>query len=495
MVLLRRTLRSSPQIAALVHSLKVPIQPLGMATDEYLNLVASVIMACPNLERLAGPPQYYNHEFNRLFHALSTREKLKEMNWIMMPSPHQRPRRTGSGLDAASMHSNAANLTPGDLYPQQSNSFLELNLNWASLTMLSIHCLSGASLTPVSLIPAALSYMPALQNLRLSHLPPNSFNDTSLLSLPALKNLSLSHLPGVTSAGLSTFATRHSSRSLRKLTLQHINLDSLPALARMLSNLAALETFNLIQSTAPILPEDEMIWLFPYLASPTLRKFHWDITTHETCANTADAILAKSIASSGFPSLRTLRAPNDPEGLFQNLCRPVEQMERPSDKYLQGGLVSNATNAQPTSQGKSTDPGKSPNSQQFPASEAKESSNLSKARIMAQDRIQAARKNPRFTVNVIDDDGTLLENFGMAGFMGRTESQIRYCLTPDPGATDENGGLVQISDVLKDGGEVLTHSEGCTGRWNSYGGNTTDRKDRDRWWHEERGSWREASLF
>jgi hypothetical protein len=96
---------------------------------------------------------------------------------------------------------------------------------------------------------------------------------------------------------------------------------------------------------------------------------------------------------------------------------------------------------------------------------------------------------------VVNEDGAVMEKYGLAGFIGRTESQIQYCLTPDRGAIDENGGLVQMSDVLKDGGEDLANREGCNGRWNSFGGATQDRKDRERWWHEERGQWRAVSLF
>ncbi|KAI0125586.1 hypothetical protein BJ170DRAFT_584040 [Xylariales sp. AK1849] len=483
MVLLRRTLRSNPGIAATVHSLKAPIQPQGMPIDQYLNLVASVIMACPNFEQLVGPHQNYDHSFNRLFHALSTRARLKTITWVVEASAQQR--RARPNMDEEQ----------GELHPQQSTAFLELNMNWNCLTTVLIHCLPGATLTPVSLVSTALSTMPALQHLHLSQLPLTAFDDTDLLSLASLKTLSLTDMPGITSAGISSFATRQSSQSLRSLTLQRINLDSIAALTRIFLNLVSLESFSLVQSTTPVLPPDEMIWLFPYLGSTSLRKLHWDITSQTTRANTADWILAKSIGANGFPALRVLRAPNDPEGIFQNLCSPIERIEMASDRYVGRGLVSNIPNARPTAPRTSSNPGKSPKALQFPGfDEPKKSSSLHHARLVAQSRLEAARSNPRFTVNVIEEDGSILESYGLAGFIGETRSQIQYCLTPDPGATDENGGLVRITDVLNDGGEDLADREGCTGRWNNYGDDTMDRKDKERWWHAERARWTEVTL-
>ncbi|KAI1874393.1 hypothetical protein JX265_004601 [Neoarthrinium moseri] len=488
MVLLRRTLRANPRIAAVVHSLKVPTQPQGMAIDQYTNLIASLIMACPNFERLIGPHQTYDHSFSRLFHALSTREKLQEMTWVVEASATQRQLRRRPTDDTE----------PEDLLPQQSTAFLDLNMHWPQLTTLSIHCLPGAALTPVSPVATAISTMPALQQLNLSGLSRTCFDDRDLLSLPPLGSLSLSHLPGITASGLATYVTRQSSQSLRSLTLQHMNLDSLQALGRIFLNLKSLETLNLVQAVTPVLAEGEMIWLYPYLASNSLKRLHWDITSHETCANIADSILAKSIAANGFPSLRLLRAPNDPEGIFQNLCRPVDKIEKPSDKYRGRGLVA-TIDAGPTTPKTPTTPSKSPfktPSTPFFAAldEPKPSSNLQLARRAAQSRLEDAREEPRWTVNVIEEDGEVVESWGMAGFMGEIGSPIHYCLLPDPGASDENGGLVLFSDILNEGREDLNDKEGCTGRWNHYGYVTAERKDKEKWWHTERARWTEVRL-
>ncbi|KAI1180644.1 hypothetical protein F4777DRAFT_256346 [Nemania sp. FL0916] len=510
LVLLRRTLRANPSIAVLVRSLKAPAVPQGVQAESYQNLIASVIMACPNLERLVGPHENYDFTFSRLWHALSTREQLRDIHWTLEASKTQRKRRMSNAAPMLSAKNPKYQEAPGDLQPDQSEGFRELHMNWMNLTTLSIHCLPGATLTPLSLLPDILADIPSLRHLHLSHLPFTAFNDANLLSLPALHTLTLSNLSGVSSMGLSSFARRPSSRSIRKLTLHHLDIDSLPTVAQILSNLSSLQTFALVQAHTPILPEGEMIWLFPYLASATVGKLHWDIPSFASMANIGDSILAKSIAAHGFPALRTLRTPADPEGIFQALCKPAEKIEVASDRYR--GLIAKAGSASrprsrpatPNSPRTPRTPGsessRSPFGLNFPTDEelfrSKVSSNLAQSRLEAQHRLETAHNEPRFTFTLVDEQGRVLETKKIAGYIGETTSPIHYCLTPDAGAVDENGGLVDISDLLGDGGENLKdgNREGCTGRWNTYSGAVTDKKDRERWWHTERGRWRAVEL-
>ncbi|KAI5926333.1 hypothetical protein F4810DRAFT_699782 [Camillea tinctor] len=519
LVLLRRTLRANPELGAMVRSLKAPAAPQGVPLDLYQNLVASVIMACPNFERLLGFHQNHDFSFNRLFYALSTRTQLKEMHWTLEASQFQRKRRVSNAAPMLSAGNPNYQEAPGDLQPEQSDDFLELHSNWTELETLSIHCLPGATLTPITLLPDILSNMPSLRNLYLSHLPFTAFNDANLLSLPPLQTLTLSHLPGVSSDGLSSFARRPSSRSIRRLVLHHVDVDSLPTLAQILSNLTSLETFSLVQTLTPILPESEKVWLFPYLASATLKKLHWDITSNLTKATFADEILARSIVCNGFPSLRTLRTPNDPDGIFQSLCKPLNKIELSSDRYR--GLIAKCGNGSrprspPDTPITPTTPktagSKSPASGgglNFPMEDAlfpsKVCSNLAQSRLAAQARLEAAWQKPRFKVHVVDEDGTVVEDYGIGGFLGRpgTDIKLDYCLAADPDAADENGGLIDIADFLSDGGENLHRDnntrEGCNGRWNSAAAmatssGTADRRDKERWWHTERGRWRPVEL-
>ena len=507
LALLRRTLRSSQQIAVIVHLLKVPPVPEGTPVDKYHDLVASVVMACPNLERLLGLHPRYNHSFDRLFHALSTRVRLKQMEWIVEavpPStpPSGRPSSKHANKAAAMAAAPAPRLTPGDLSAAQSTAFLDHHFNWTHLTTLSIHSLPGGTITPDSLIPTVVSYLPSLQHLFLSRLPFTAFKDNGMLSLPRLKTLSLSHLSGITSNGLSAFATRSESQALQKLVLRHINLDEMPALARVLSNLTQLESFALVQSFPPMMPEDNAIWLMPYLASASLQKIHWDITSHPHCANAADSLLAKSIAANGFPSLRSLRAPNDPEGIFQALCRPRERCDTPLDRFrgsmMHGRSLSGSGKSLSMPSSPTRMPIKKTPTSPMLASHGGEgtlrnATDLQQARLAAQARLEAARRFPRYFAKVVDENGMLVDKFGLAGFIGAPESRIQYDLLPDPGVTDEGGGLVDVDDVLGDCGESALGSEACNGRWNLPSG-PVDKKDRDKWWHTERGRWTDVHL-
>ncbi|KAF9880008.1 hypothetical protein CkaCkLH20_02819 [Colletotrichum karsti] len=501
MMLLRRTLRANSYLAAMVHTVKVPSAPAGIALEDYYNQVAALVMACPNFERLMGIHPQYDHSYSKLFHALSTRKRLKHMDWIVQTSPFQRQHRfrtTSSESVPTLSQPQRENVTPGDLQPHQSATFLDFHVDWAHLTTLTIHCLPGATLTPDNLVSSALMHLTSLQHLYLSRMPVTAFNDSTLLTLPPLRTLSLSHVPGVTSAGISALATLPTSQAIQKLTLRHTNLDSLPALARIFSNFTYLEVFTLVQSFAPTLPEDTFIWLMPYLASGSLRKLHWDITSNTTNANAADSILARSIAAGGFPSLRSLRTPNDPEGAFQALCRPVERVDFSSDRFrtpvARSASFPAATPHAPTTKPKSPTSaggaGLPPPSETF-----RESSDLHQARLAAQARLEAARPFPRFFVNVIDEDGTLLEKYGLAGFMGTIESRITYNLRPDPGAKDERGGLVEMADLMgsSHGEDIPNGKEGCTGRWNVSSA-VAEKKDKERWWHTERGRWHQPQL-
>ncbi|KAL1836456.1 hypothetical protein VTJ49DRAFT_5131 [Mycothermus thermophilus] len=595
LVLLRRTLRANPHIAMLVRSLKPPARPRSVGEVAYNDLIASVVMACPNLEQLVGYYPSYDHSFQRLFQALSTRRNLKEMNWILEPSTTQRQPRTPLSPVQRDRWG------PGDLEPQEAQLFLAFHSNWRQLTTLVVHCHPGAGLSPANLLECTIRSLPSLQNLYLSHIPPTSFSDANLLSLPALKKLSLCHCAGVTTAGLSSLATRRTSASIESLTLIHMNIESLPAIARIFSYLTSLSSFTLVQTYAPEMPPDEFIMLFPYLASASVRKLHWDIPYLPNASTPADNILARSIAANGFPSLRYLCAPNDPEGLFQSLCAPLERVELPMDRfhrsnaqqtpyatrpYSSSGRPGSAASA-PSVPWASSGLGHTRNSSSFsstrtgggggggngggssvpgsplcpPPLEAllpRENSDLHQARRAAQARLEAAQRVPRYFVNVTDERGAVVEKVGVGAFLGRVESRIKYVLVPDRsvGATDESGGLVTVEDMLRDdGGEMVGQfdgdgaggkeagkgwrgrsrfggggggssgrerswsrsrssmdhgrdgesdaeggreargrKEGCCGRWNTYSGNVVDKKDRERWWHQERGRWRGVVL-
>ncbi|KAH7197315.1 uncharacterized protein B0J16DRAFT_327910 [Fusarium flagelliforme] len=504
-MMLRRILRANPHLANLVLTLKVPaheVVPKGSTIAEYEDLVASLVMACPNLESLSGLSPLYDHSFSKIFHAMATRTNLKEMKWLVQASPHQKQQRIQSNTQQLGL------VMPGELKPFQEATFLSFHDNWRHLETLTIHCLPGATLTPETLLTKTLERLPNLKHLHLCNLPPNSFDDCTLLTLPALESLTLSHISGVTTNGLSAFATQANSYPLRKLTLRHTSMDSLAALARILSKLRNLVNFSFIQAFPPTMPENDSfaLWLMPYLTSNSIRKLHWDITSHASCVSAADDILARSIGAGGFPALRILRTPNDPEGVFQELCYPVDRVDLPSDRYRpeksENSTPLPSASASPMSptrlfRSSNVSPIAPPRETISPFGDMrhKPHTNLHTARLAAQTRLEEARSRPKFTVNVIDEDGTFNDTFNMAGFMGTAGSPIKYHLHPDRGTTDDKGGLIDIRDLESDAGESLAGGKaGCTGRWNAREGIVADKKEKEKWWHTERGRWQKVTL-
>lgn len=527
LVLLRRTLRADHKLAATVRFLKVPALPDDATIDVmgYHDIVASVVMACPNLERLDGFYPLYNHGESRLFNALSSRRKLKEMTWVVDALSVDVERERSGGHKSKSSksknrHSKHQSSVSSIWHPHDylgaaaANKFVRHHMGWSELTHLTIHCLPGAQLhTPNSLLNVIQTYLTSLQSLHLSHVPPQAFDDVNLLCLPKpLKKLTLSHCTGLTTAGLSAFATSASAQSLETLTLIHQNLDALPAVVRLLANLTRLTTFSLVQPAAPVLPDDELGFLMmPYLGSNSLRFLHWDVfdsglksRTGDFPGTKTDDILVRSIAANGFPNLRYLRVPCDPDGLYQALCRPKERVDLPGDRY-RTGLVNQASStarsgggaSRPTTAGNeklntvipkpyaasdtlgpynssaislvlpsaasdsAVDCGGRPSSalsstgsiKGLPVREA--GSDLHQARQRAQARLEAARGFPLFEANITNEEGMLVESTGLAGYLGDICSKIVYTLAPDAGASDERGGLVGVMDLLSDGGEDL----------------------------------------
>lgn len=498
MLLLRRTLRANSELASIVRTLKVPAPEalVGLSNakcsavvEQYENNVAALIMACPNLERLSGPMFAYDHSFKRMFHALSTRTNLRDMNWLIES--------TGLTIHQANTTSASKNCTPvtnSELQAHQEIAFLEQHRCWTKLTSLSVQCLPNATLAPETLLARTLTVLPSLQHLHLCNLPPNAFNDSNLLSLPSLTSLTLSNIRGISSKGLSSFATRPNSQSLRRLVLRHTPLTSLPTLARIFSNLPSLSNFSLVQSFPPLMPESDsfILWMMPYLASTTLKKLHWDITSHPDSVNAADDILARSIEAGGFPLLKTLRTPNDPDGVFQQLCRPVERIDLATDRFRSTSV--SEFGSVPSSPTKHL--AKSPTTSSLPSiMPASPYTNLVIARLAAQARLDRSRDSHVFQVNVTDEGGDLVETFGLAGYIGTVGSEIDYYLFPDEGSTDEKGGLVDLPDLCADSGEsIIAGSKGCSGSWNWREGVLADKREKETWWHTERGRWQRVGL-
>lgn len=320
--MLKSALASNPKLAATVRELKVP-ELSGDANkeerDKYLDLVISVIVICPNLERFFGLDADYNHQYCRLAHALQSRTKLTERVWqISMTRPPPPTKRWSWTSKSAPQSTMSNSLTLGD---EQSKNFICQHENWHNLKTLVIRCANGGNIDPRT-INASLERLPSLRALALFDIPRLS---TSLLcNFPALQSLHLHNSTTLTTQALSTFAASPQAKHLKSLSLIHVSVTSLPILARLFSHLTSLRKLVFIQDQSPLLPVGTSIYLHPYFASTTLEELTWDILNPAAdLAADATFLLAKSMEARGFPTLERIRAPCDYHGHIQAQCRPI----------------------------------------------------------------------------------------------------------------------------------------------------------------------------
>ncbi|EAW23154.1 uncharacterized protein NFIA_018550 [Aspergillus fischeri NRRL 181] len=502
--LLRRTLRERKSLANLVLELRVPQMDLLFTTskhsnqwEEYRDLVASVVMVCPNLERLLGLTIAYNHEFDRLTHALSTRKKLKEHIWIL-----------GEGPEVSEEESPRNTSCPGSLGPLQMFEFLDYHASWSNLETLMLYALNGKSALEPSIFLRMFHLLPSLRHLCISSFDADAFADSALLCLPPLESLRLESLPGITDTGLSQYTSRPESGSLKSLALIELNIQSLLVISKILASLRNLERFKIVQTNhCPTLNADGIVFQ-PLFASSSLKHLHWDVAcpnpntalTRLDCApfakppkhvDTPNSHLAQSILCSGFPRLETLRAPSDiePPGILQAVCQPIPRGQAliNSDRYSLPRSSHGSVNTRPLA---------------LPAG-----NNLTSARIRAQTFIDMAAKDTETGMQVLitdhsdsyvpdnaledasDDEpdpgmgqyglpssGRAKEerngpvtvfNFRMPAYMGRvgsrtTEKDVsipRFILRPDLPGQDADGGLIGWKHILASN-QSLTYAAG-----------------------------------
>jgi len=441
---LRRTLRSRRVLAHYVRELKVPEMEAEMAhrSKETIDLVASIVMACPNLERLVGFYTTYNHTFDRLTHALSTRKKLKEHVWVI-------------GENHEITDRSFKQLPPGLMDETQTTAFLQFHDTWSSLHTLFLHSQSMGILEH-DVFLGVFSRLPSLQHLHISNFDIDDFNDATLQALPALQSLRLQDLHGITDQGLSRFATAPASRSLRRLSIINLEIKSLLVISRLLANLTELDRFTFIQETSPELSPDALV-IQPIMASSSVSYVHWDILL----PSFGNDNLANSVLTGGFPSLRTIRSPSDHHGALQAICKPRAQVVLASDKY---------SFAQRSALAREPD---------------KHLRTLFAARKKAQERLEEARKSVQFKV-VVDEDGLIRQVYDFNGFIGRIGSQITYSLKPD--VPNSDNAVIDIADLV-DGRREVEVKDGCTGMWNA-----SHPAGKKWWWHAERYRWRVVDL-
>lgn len=480
--LLRRTLRERQLMARHVRELHLPdfqslYQEASIEREEIVNLVASLVMACPSLERLVGFHIPFTQSFDRLSYALATRPKLRERVWLLSALEDDD---LGEEDDDEVNRCYFAARDP-------TERFLDLNSRHPLLTTLVLHRASDGLAPALNFraIIGTFRQLPALQHLSISGLPASSFTNLALNALPPrLRSLRLENLPGINDKGLQRYVTSHSSTSIESLTLINLEISSLITITSILSDrMSKLKRFTITQYRTPDLGPRLSIpdfscrsllfihFEFRSQSGPSIDPFSPDsrksvdfpFSNPEPISCLATSLLAMNIKEGAFPALRRARIPHDPQGLIQALCKPCATALLPADSSLFTGPLQNcgshgyATRVDahaPQSQSTkyreswcatplSLRADSAIESQSFSNSSCSSVLTPSKTRLAAQARIIAARKDAIVTVRVYDPEGDIRIDTAIGGFIGDIKSKIVYDLKPDasrwPGNLDQSG--------------------------------------------------------
>jgi hypothetical protein len=407
--LLRRTLRERTHISRLVKELHFPdaheIYQTAPTKERQtiINSLASLVMACPNLEKFTGLYLTFDHGFDRLTQAVSTRTCLKEKVWVLKADD--------VGWDDSGTYRTNSRVHDPYWNVENADSFLHCHDNWSNLETLCLFGQGTCSMMDYRAFVATFRNLPSLKHLLISDFETEQFNDRTLQALPALRSLRLQDLPGLTEKGLMRFANSYTARSIQRLSLINLEIASAAVLSRLMANLPFLRRFVLAQDACPALAPGLDVPSALY-ASDTLEYLHWDIIAY----GPSHEDLAKSIITGGLPSLRTIRAPTDDDGILQALCRPRAQITLPKDAHLINQIESPFTYC-----------------------------GLSTSRRLAQERVEDVRKIPLMRI-VVDEGGVIQHTYTLYDYMGTLESKIDYSLEPD--VEDSEEPIAGLNDLL-----------------------------------------------
>lgn len=477
--LLRRTLRDRPALArGIVRELHLSdfwtlYQDAAIEREEIVSAIASLVMACPKLERVVGFHLPFTHSYDRLSHALATRTNLKEKVFLSQ-----------SEMDASDEEDDEL----GAYYLAScdpTEQFLEINSNHATLSTLVLH----STTLNFRAIIGTLRQLPNLRDLSISRLPSASFTNMTLNALPPkLRSLRLEDLHGIDDKGVQRFTKSHMMSSIEVLMLINLEVYDLDTVSNILSSRSAsLQSFFFAQNRAP---RHCSRGPKPIFSSQTLKYLHFEIRSDDAPLSTllaaedestfpftnsapltclATSLLAKDIREGNFPSLRRVRTPYDPQGLIQALCKPLPTALVPSDISLlhslskevdvrsfllvDHGLMSRLPKAKDPVIEEPLSP-RADSAIEASISTGDWSDRLrapERSRLAAQARIVAARKGASMAVRVYSPDGNLSIEKAIGGFLGRLDSRIIYDLGIDrshcPGTEARDEWLASVEDL------------------------------------------------
>lgn len=398
--LLLRTLSETPRLASLVQHLCIRSVLAGELDEAAVSwkksaaswgTIAGIIRRCPNLEDLGGYiPPLPTVAAAGLTTALAKCPQLRAHAWTLRAD---RPK--------------------NDVPTSIPRDFVNIHTGWLNLETLIIHS-DGRQPLGSGVLLAVLERLPSLQHLMLSGLPSSDIHDATLTTLPRLKSLRLENLPGVTDQGIAQLAITRLIWSLQSLTLIDLNLTHFRTVQLLWDTLSTLRHFTFQQNTPPHPPAARAGGATYTTASGslTLQSLHWDVLL----PSPATTLLAQSIAAGHFPRLQRIRAPCDPAGTLQALCRPIAMLQRsPKPTNLTTPTVSTLPDF--------SGPGMGKNEAVL--------RDLRVSRLRAQQRVRSSRRQPSLSITITAEDDEVQRTHVIGSYLGSMASRIEYDLEPD----------------------------------------------------------------
>ena len=447
--LLRRTLRENAALAATVRSINVPhLQNYHQhaASDHdrtnAVNQLASLVMACPNLEAVSGLHLPFDHAYDRLAHALSTRAHLRSHTW--------RPRAIESRWTPDGRYATNARPILPDGSVSNGDVFLTCHQRWRNLETLLLFGQGSGNLDYRALVGTFRS-LPSLRRLLVARLDARQFNDRTAAALPrGLRALRLQDLPGLTRRGIGRLVEDGSMVGyLRSLALVDVDVAEARHLQTLFANAPRLERFALAQATSPALDADDEDYALPVdggggdeagpaavYASPSLRFLHWDVapparrrcaTSRRRCAPARCPRCARCAAPPTTARCRRCAARAGPSPCAPT--RPPPSPRRPARRRRR----------RPTRRRRRR--------RRAGRRRGGPAGGLAAARRAAQARLEGARREPLVRVVVTDERGAVVERMAYGGFVGALGSRVEYVLEADGGGGG-GGGLLELEDLV-----------------------------------------------
>jgi hypothetical protein len=300
-----------------------------------------------------------------------------------------------------------------------SGQFADLHERWQWLETL-ILCKTDSSDGTIGpgIISAVTNRLWSLKHLMISGFGKEDFHNGTLLSLRPLQSLRLENLDGVTDQGIFQLSQSRNAFALESLSLVDLELVSMRTIQILLANLTRLRRFRFVQNTSPtLLVGGGLHNRRDTLASPSIHHLHWDTLI----PGQAIESLALSIKFGLFPSLRTLKAPSDPNGALQALCRPI---------HRQALTACDLKFFETVDQDRYT-------------------RSLRLSRLQAQLRIREIRSRPSLSVVVSDEEEQTHQTHVIGSYLGDVRSKIEYLLEPD--VLGEQEALASLQGVVRKG--------------------------------------------